>query len=521
MLKSNQTSRRSRRQPPLPSNYSSTSQNRPSQQPAAATGKTPPLPNPRPSVSLPNLSQSPPPQPQRNSLLPPLRPLDSRLPRIPAPGIHQQPGALPSISDRANLRSIDGLSQADRQTAPQLTPLTPRPFRLRSVGQHPDETRLEPPDEPPAAAVVSEKQNTEPARSSRNRPRGKSKSLLTPVQQAVRLIVWGVGISTIAGTLLSLWNPAKQSTQPVIPVQAQVSKPKLPTTATTELKLDRELTGLKTAVQKLETQMPGMTSGILFVDLDTGEYLAANDTQSFAAASTIKLPILVAFFQAVDAGTLHLNDPMTLQKQHIAEGSGGMQYDPVGTKYTALEVARAAIVSSDNTATNILIEALGGIDRLNQTFQQWGLTQTSIANVLPDLKGTNLTSPRDLAQLIASIASGEIVSLPSRDRILDIMKDTENDSLLPQGLGKGAKIAHKTGDIGSILADAGLVDLPNGKRYIAVTIVQRPNNDDRAGELIRQISSVAYQHFDRTAAPVTAQTEPQEQSTQQARSTQP
>jgi beta-lactamase class A len=355
---------------------------------------------------------------------------------------------------------------------------------------------------------------------SRNRPRGKSKSLLTPVQQIVRLIVWGVGISTIAGTLLSLWNPATQSAKQMVPVQAQV-KPKSAAATTTDLNLDRELTNLKTAVQKLAAQTSGMTAGVLFVDLDTGDYLAENDTQSFAAASTIKLPILVAFFQAVDAGTLHLNDPLTLQKQHIAGGSGSMQYDPPGTKYTALEVVRATIVSSDNTATNMLIEALGGIEQLNQTFQQWGLTQTSIANVLPDLTGTNLTSPRDLAQLIASIASGQIVSLPSRDRMLDIMKETENDSLLPQGLGKGAKIAHKTGDIGSILADAGLVDLPNGKRYIAVAIVQRPTNDDRAGELIRQISSMAYQHFDRAAAPLAADTYSPEQSTQQARNAKP
>jgi beta-lactamase class A len=519
MLKSNQTSRRSRKQPPLPSNHSSASQNHSSQQPSASNGKMPSLPNPRPSVSLPNLSQSPPPQPQRNSLLPPLRPLDSRLPRIPSPGIHQQPGDLPSIGDRTHLRSIDGFSPSDRRAAPE-------PFRLRPVGQPPEGRGREIPTELPAAANIPPENAVEPkpidrAGSPRNRPRGKSTSLLTPVQQAIRLLVWGVGISTIAGTLLSLWNPATQSAKQMAPVQEQVSKPKPAAATTSDLNIDRELTTLKAAVEKLTAQTQGMTAGVLFVDLDTGDYLAQNDTQSFAAASTIKLPILVAFFQAVDAGTLHLNDPLTLQKQHIAGGSGSMQYDPPGTKYTALEVVRATIVSSDNTATNMLIEALGGIERLNQTFQQWGLTQTSIANVLPDLTGTNLTSPRDLAQLIASIASGQIVSLPSRDRILDIMKETENDSLLPQGLGKGAKIAHKTGDIASILADAGLVDLPNGKRYIAVAIVQRPTNDDRAGDLIRQISSLAYQHFERTTAPLTAETHSSEQSTQQARNSKP
>ncbi|NJM77207.1 MAG: serine hydrolase, partial [Acaryochloridaceae cyanobacterium RU_4_10] len=67
------------------------------------------------------------------------------------------------------------------------------------------------------------------------------------------------------------------------------------------------------------------------------------------------------------------------------------------------------------------------------------------------------------------------------------------DTLLPQGLGKGATIAHKTGDIGSVVGDAGLIEIPNGQRYVATVMVKRPHNDPRAQELIRQISRVTYQ----------------------------
>ncbi|MGB3239034.1 MAG: serine hydrolase [Geitlerinemataceae cyanobacterium] len=312
------------------------------------------------------------------------------------------------------------------------------------------------------------------------------------------MLICGVGLSAIAGTLLAVWNPAAKA-----PTEERQSSPsrladrREASARSVELPMNHELTALKAEVQKVASQNPGLNPGVLFVELDTGNYLNINETSTFSAASTIKIPVLVAFFQAIDEGSIRLDEEFTLQSSQIVPEAGFMQYDPPGTRYTALEVATAAIVSSDNTATNMLIDRLGGTETLNQKFRSWGLTQTLLNNPLPDLGGTNTTSPRDLAKLISSIDRGNLISLPSRDRLLAIMKATENDSLLPQGLGEGATIAHKTGTINSILADAGLIDLPNGKRYIGVVMVERTDGDDRAGDMIRQISSTTYQHFDR------------------------
>ena len=166
---------------------------------------------------------------------------------------------------------------------------------------------------------------------------------------------------------------------------------------------------------------------------------------------------------------------------------------PTGTKYAALEVATKMIAISDNTATNMLIERLGGKADLNHRFKSWGLTVTQISNLLPDLEGTNTTSPRDLVHLMAMLNQGELLSLRSRDRALDILQATTNNTLLPQGLEADASIAHKTGNIGTAIADAGIVDMPNGKRYLIAAIVKRPHNDPDAEELIREISRTAYQ----------------------------
>ncbi|NET52140.1 MAG: serine hydrolase, partial [Merismopedia sp. SIO2A8] len=179
----------------------------------------------------------------------------------------------------------------------------------------------------------------------------------------------------------------------------------------------------------------------------------------------------------------------------IATGSGDMQYQQPGTQYTALEVITKMIAISDNTASNMIIARLGGAEALNQQFRSWGLATTAIRNLLPDLEGTNTTSPREIARLMSIVNQGQLLSLRSRDRLLDIMRQTQNDSLLPQGLGNGATIAHKTGNIGSVLADVGIVDMPTGKRYLIAVMVKRPHDDASAQKLIRDISRTAYDYF--------------------------
>jgi beta-lactamase class A len=72
------------------------------------------------------------------------------------------------------------------------------------------------------------------------------------------------------------------------------------------------------------------------------------------------------------------------------------------------------------------------------------------------------------------------------------MEKTRIKTLLPVALPPGAKIAHKTGDIGSLVGDCGIITTPDGRRIIACVQVARPHNDRRANELIRQVSRVMY-----------------------------
>jgi beta-lactamase class A len=252
------------------------------------------------------------------------------------------------------------------------------------------------------------------------------------------------------------------------------------------------------------SKLPKLEAGIFFVDLDSGDYLTLHEDEAFSAASTIKLPVLMALFAQIDKGTIRLDEPLVLSEATKGDGSGYLQYKPVGTQLTVYETADLMIVDSDNSATNMLIERLGGKEVLNEQFRAWNLRQTEIKEPLPDLTGQNTTSPRDLSLLMGRLEKGLVLSPRSRDRALEILYRTKTRTLLPSGLGPGSRIAHKTGDIKTSLGNTGIIDLVNGKRYILTVLVKRPPNDRRANQLIRDISQRIY--LNRMGLPFTANT---------------
>ncbi|MEM8545417.1 MAG: serine hydrolase [Cyanobacteria bacterium P01_H01_bin.119] len=385
------------------------------------------------------------------------------------------------------------------QTGNNVTPLRPRRHRASPSSPRP----LLPQQEP--------RGDRRPAQQSRRTVR---RHLPKPLLYTLRMLILGVGVAAIAGTLLSILNPQRTaSSDPNTGAPppsanaapndgfASASRPNAPSLVSGALPLGTELTHLQEKLEQLVTLTPGLEQTIFMVDLDSGAYVDIGGDQQVAAASTIKLPILVAFLQAVDRGTVRLDQSLTLNQEDLAGGSGEMENQPIGSQYSALEVASAMIITSDNTATNMIIELLGGADTLNQQFRSWGLTQTLIRNPLPDLPGTNMTSAKDLAALMARIDQGQLLEMRSRDRLMAIMQRTQSRNLIPAGVSNEALVANKTGDIATVLADVALIDLPNGNRYVLAVLTTRPENDGRARELIRRVSQEVYRELSQPVAP--------------------
>jgi beta-lactamase class A len=308
----------------------------------------------------------------------------------------------------------------------------------------------------------------------------------------VRILILGLGASTIMGTAISIVNPPK----PEIAIEKEQSLPPQPKVVQFNgLKLTQVSPELQAKLQTVSQKNINLDPSYLFINLSSGEYSTFKADRVVPSASTIKLPIVVALFQDIDRQKVRLEEKLTIDKKSIAEGSGDLQDRKPGTQVSVLVAATKMMTISDNTATNLLITRLGGQAALNQRFRSWGLNATTLNNPLPDLKGTNVTTASELARTLFAIDRGKIVSEASRSQILSMMSNTVRNTMLPQGLGKDAKIAHKTGDISSLIADVGTIGLPSGKSYIAAVLVKRPHNDPAGTELIRNMSKIAYQYF--------------------------
>jgi beta-lactamase class A len=304
-------------------------------------------------------------------------------------------------------------------------------------------------------------------------------------------------------------SPKRWSVQLPQPIRLTASQPNTPeitqpavSPVVTNSNLFAGVVPLHSPMKQLEPQIKALMArysflktGMFFLDLDTGDYLDVGGDRVFPAASTIKLPILVAFFQDLDAGKVTLNEMLTMRRDLVTNGSGIMQYERVGKKYTALETVTKMVTISDNTATNMIIDRLGGAVKLNQRFRNWGLKDTVIRRLLADLRGTNTTSSQDMTRVLALLVNNKLVSPQSQEQVLDILRRTTIHTLLPAGLGKGAVIANKTGDIGFLIGDAGFITMPNGKRYLAAIFVTRPYKDTRGRDFIRQVSQLVYNYL--------------------------
>jgi beta-lactamase class A len=322
----------------------------------------------------------------------------------------------------------------------------------------------------------------------------------------VRLLIGLLGASVIGGTVLSLLPTA-----PFLVQKSLVPVAQNPAKAVVFQKGNAEL---QQKLQQLAAEYPQLKLHLSVRNLNNKEAVHLQGTSAIPTAATIKIPILIALFQQFDRQQLRLDEKLVLEKSMIAAGNGDMAKQPMGSKFTVLDSATKMIVNNDNTATNLLIKRLGGQDQLNTQFRSWGLTSTNIKNPLPDFAGTNVSSPRELAELLQRLDQSSLLADPSRRQVLAILSQTKSNRniMLFGGLEPKTKIAHKTGDIANLVADVGLIELPNSQKYVVAAMVIRPSGDNQAIELIQKSSKIIYEQYAKPIKAATAQASPSSQA---------
>ena len=253
---------------------------------------------------------------------------------------------------------------------------------------------------------------------------------------------------------------------------------------------------LQSQLENLAALYPTVEPSVYVWDYETGNYADIQASKVYSTASIIKIPVLIHVFRAIDAGQFSLDDTMPLTEYYRTEGSGGMQFKAADSNYSIDYLARHMITDSDNSATNMIIAKVGSMDAVNYEIRSWGLKGTGLQTWLPDYKGNNHTTARDMAQMLYNIDENDkFLTEESRSRMLNYMGHVHNNRLIQAGLGAGSVFLHKTGDIGTMLGDAGIVIAPNGKKYIVVILANRPHNSVAGKDFIVHASKIIYNYM--------------------------
>ncbi len=203
-------------------------------------------------------------------------------------------------------------------------------------------------------------------------------------------------------------------------------------------------------IQALEAKAGGRL-GVAMISLG-GEARGHRLTERFALCSTFKLPLAAMVLWAADQGQIALSERLPYSKQDVL-GNSPVTQARVGEGALSIEdLARAAQVTSDNTAGELLLRRLGGPSMLTAWLASQGDTTTRLDHYLDRLQltsspdGSDTTTPQAMARTILTLTTGDALSPASRAKLLAWMRATRTgERRLRAGLPSAWAMGHKTG----------------------------------------------------------------------------
>ena len=247
---------------------------------------------------------------------------------------------------------------------------------------------------------------------------------------------------------------------------------------------------------------------VAFKDLSTGKKLLINANEEFHAASTMKTPVMIEVFKQAKEGKFSLEDSFIIKNEFKSivdsslysldstDDSETEIYRHIGKKRTLYDLMYQMIIASSNLSTNIVI-GLVGAKNVTQTMRELGAKIIKVLRGVEDNKAfelglNNTTTAYDLMVIFEKIAQGKAIDKKSSDEMINILLQQEHNEIIPAGLPKDVKVAHKTGSITGVHHDSGIVFLPDGRKYALVLLSKNLENETSAVEAMAKVSGMIY-----------------------------
>ena len=236
-----------------------------------------------------------------------------------------------------------------------------------------------------------------------------------------------------------------------------------------------------------------------------------NSDRWFHAASTIKVPVLLAVYDAIQQKRLESYSRVHVRNRFLSVVDGSPfrvsssrdansdVHNAIGKMMTVRELAEHMIVTSSNLATNLLLDVVG-IEPARATLARLHLSGIDLQRGVEDEASweagiNNRVTATGLCAAMRLIEEGKAISKEASAAMLGILHQQRFRSGIPAGLPDDARVAHKTGEMSTDAHDAGIVYLDGRDAYVVVILTEWGTGVDGRQRTIAKISRAVYDYM--------------------------
>jgi beta-lactamase class A len=255
---------------------------------------------------------------------------------------------------------------------------------------------------------------------------------------------------------------------------------------------------LRVNLARIDAGLDGVL-GVAVKDLVTGRTIEIRGDVVFPQASAIKLALLYDLYQRAGAGKVDLHALRPLSAARVG-GSGIIPHLSSKAQVTVRDLAVLMMALSDNTATNVLIDEVGGFASINARMDALALPRTRFRRKMIDLQAArrgeeNVSTPLETVRLVeATRAAAGLTSELAADlhMVAGVPKSTAFRDPLPGDLA----LLDKPGELEGVRTATGLVMLKHRPYAVAIMTTALQNGADGSAA-IREVSRLTYELFSR------------------------
>jgi beta-lactamase class A len=247
----------------------------------------------------------------------------------------------------------------------------------------------------------------------------------------------------------------------------------------------------------------GVTGFLHARDLGTGRDVSHRGNELVVAASVFKISVLLELARRIERGDVDPLERLRIEPAGRAPGPTGLSAFQDAVELSVRDAALSMMSVSDNATTDVLMETLG-LEAVNADLQRLGLRETVLVGdcrtlfsslsadtgattveefyALPpeqlarwrvlDPVRTTRTTPENTTRLLELIWADEAAGPGACAYVRKTMAAQVWPHRLRSAFDSSVHIAAKTGTLAGIRNEAGVIELPSGRRF-AVAVFTR------------------------------------------------